>query len=111
MLAILRNSHTATLLADVTVLVAGGSDGSNSLASAELYNPATAGWTATGNLGTGRYSGTATLLSNGKVLIAGGSGNSGALPSAELYDPATSAWSAMNNLATTRNSYAANQLR
>ena len=57
------------------------------LTSAELYDPASGSWTATGSLNTARYFHTATLLPNGKVLVAGGYDNSGVLTSAELYDP------------------------
>jgi hypothetical protein len=79
-----RAAHTATLLPNGKVLVAGGYNGSN-LTSAELYDPASGSWSATGSLNTGRYQHTATLLSNGKVLVAGGYGG-GDLSSAELYD-------------------------
>src|SRR5438874_110327 len=68
-----RFLHTATLLANGKVLVAGGLDNSfNATASAELYDPASGSWTATGSLNTARYEHTATLLPNGTVLVAGG---------------------------------------
>ena len=66
-----RDQHTATLLPNGKVLVAGGMATAR-LASAELYDPASGTWTATGSLATARYDHTATLLPNGKVLVAGG---------------------------------------
>ena len=66
-----RRDHTATLLPNGKVLVAGGSNGFV-LSSAELYDPASGTWTATGSLNTARYAHTATLLQNGRVLVAGG---------------------------------------
>ena len=86
------------------VLVAGGvdSDGSAS-ASAELYDPASGTWTATGSLNTARYYHTATLLPNGMVLVAGGMDSGGsASASAELYDPASGTWTATGSLNTAR---------
>ena len=74
-----RDFHTATLLPNGKVLVAGGANGSGFLASAELYDPATGTWSATGSLNTARYQHTATLLADGKVLVVGGGGNSGFL--------------------------------
>ena len=72
------------------MLVAGGFDSNGYLASAELYDPASGTWTATGSLATARASHTATLLPNGKVLVAGGSTTAASLASAELYlGPAT----------------------
>src|SRR5207245_1127384 len=67
-----RYSHTATLLPAGKVLVAGGFNGSGTLASAELYDPVAGAWSATGSMSTARDGHTATLLSTGKVLVAGG---------------------------------------
>jgi hypothetical protein len=84
-----RNSHTATLLPDQQVLVAGGNGASglnNTVnASAELYDPTTGVWTATGSMATARGVQMAALLTNGHVLVAGGGDSSGVLASAELY--------------------------
>src|SRR5262249_9358289 len=96
-----RVEHTATLLANGKVLVTGGctngNPGTPTIASAELYNPATGLWAATGVMTTNRSHHTATLLQNGKVLVAGGATRSynsfsNALSSAELYDPNTGTW-------------------
>jgi uncharacterized delta-60 repeat protein len=97
-----RGWHTATLLNNGKVLVAGGHSGSSYLYTAELFDPATGKWTATGSLTTGRESHTATLLPNGKVLVAGGYSAGPRLSSAELYDPATGQWSTAGTMSTSR---------
>ncbi|WP_434301324.1 Kelch repeat-containing protein [Corallococcus exiguus] len=91
-----REEHTATLLLNGKVLVAGGhrftSASSTNVQVSELYDPATGSWTASGSMVAARSRHTATRLNNGKVLVLGG--NSGTSTSAELYDPATGNWSA-----------------
>ena len=104
--------HTATLLPNGKVLVAGGlGDGDVALASAELYDPASGTWAATGSLPTPLQAHTATLLPNGKVLVAGGS-NDGltVTASAELYDPTSGTWTATSSLAVPRADHTATLL-
>src|SRR5262249_29741179 len=74
-LAIARTVHTATLLPNGQVLVAGGLDSTGQYpVDAELYNPATGIWVTTGRLINGRYHHTATLLADGRLLVVGGLG-------------------------------------
>jgi hypothetical protein len=100
-----RFLHTATLLLDGRVLIAGGDSSyppASAESSAELYDPVTEIFVATGSLTTPRDSHTATLLPNGKVLISGGepriNGSGYSLASAELYDPATGTFSATGSM-------------
>jgi len=86
-MATARTNHSATLLPDGKVLVAGGYGGSVYLSSAELYDPAVGTWSSTGSMNSARYDHSATLLPGGKVLVAGGYANgSSILASAELYN-------------------------
>ncbi|HKY04779.1 MAG TPA: kelch repeat-containing protein [Blastocatellia bacterium] len=97
-----RAAHTATLLPDGNVLIAGGMLRSGVFTNgAELYNSAAGTFKATGSMITARAGHTATLLPTGKVLIAGGS-NDEWLSSCELYDPATGKFSSLGNLSAQR---------
>lgn len=88
-----REEFSATLLPDGKVLMAGGQTiVGNSLASAELYDPATRSFSPTGSLSDARAFPAATLLRSGQVLIAGGLAGDQNLSSAELYNPALGTW-------------------
>jgi hypothetical protein len=94
-----REVHTATLLPDGRVLVAGGFRQAQDdleggyLASAEVFDPATGSFSATQPMLIDRGEHVAVLLPNGKVLLAGGASEENGdfgLETAELFDPATS---------------------
>ena len=97
-----RFEHTATLLRDGRVLIAGGSDGRAPLGTAELYDPRTGTFTATGSMATPRNGQSAMLLQDGRVLIAGGGGAAGILASAELYDPQSGTFVPTGSMVTAR---------
>jgi hypothetical protein len=86
-MTVARYAHSATALADGTVLITGGAPTYfNPSASAEIFNPSTETFTATGSLNEARAFHTATPLSGTTVLIAGGENSSNTpLASAETY--------------------------
>jgi hypothetical protein len=103
-----RFHHTATLLPNGKVLIAGGVHSMPTIpidkwfgiyASAEIYDPPTGRFTPTGDMTAHRAGHTATLLPNGKVLIAGGELWSF---SAELYDPATGTFTGTGDMTQIR---------
>ena len=114
-MTVARAGHTATAIsgcgcaADGKILIAGGTStaGAAPLASAELYDPASGSFSATGAMNRGRAWQTASLIGSGAlagdILIAGGVGAKGtALASAEIYDPRTEAFIATAPMSTAR---------
>jgi hypothetical protein len=103
-----RAAHSATMLSNGTVLIAGGCCDSlgNGLAGAEIYNPSAGTWTRTGMMTKARVGHTATLLPNGKVLIAGGD----SAPTAEIYDPSNGTWTSTGSMTTRRADHTATLL-
>jgi hypothetical protein len=118
-----RFNHTATLLADGRVLVAGGASPQNpdvAVTAAEVYDPTNNTWATAGSMSSARYGGqTATLLPDGRVLVTGGSVSlveqlpdgqfltGAAQAAAEIYDPNTNAWSTVASMATARTAHTA----
>jgi hypothetical protein len=110
-----RTSHTATLLANGTVLLAGGFNGS-AISSAEIYNPPTGQFIETATMLSPRFLHTATLLPNGEVFIAGGRSCDGdcltdtASHTAEVYDAGRRQFFAAGTMTESRSLHTASLL-
>ncbi|QSQ21888.1 hypothetical protein JY651_43200 [Pyxidicoccus parkwayensis] len=92
-----RRGHKAVLLDNGQVLAVGGfgtTSYNSALRSAELYNPSTGQWTATGSLSVAAGTVTATLLDDGRVLAIN---DDGVTAAAELYNPSTGTWTRAAN--------------
>lgn len=103
-------NHTATLLADGKVLIAGGSNQPpitrNSVtAVAELYDPSSRTFAVTGTMQAPREFQQATRLSNGEVLMAGGDDSLSILASTEVYEPTSGTFRTDATMAVPRNNF------
>jgi hypothetical protein len=106
-----REAHTATLLANGKVLIAGGSTGAAATNTAELFDPATGSFTPLPPMTAARARHTATLLRDGRVLIAGGDAEpAGTTNTAELFDPASGAFTPLPAMSLARSLHTATLL-
>ncbi len=97
-----REGQTITMLQDGRILLTGGAQNigfRSELASAEIFDPATGTFAATGSMATPREGHTATMLRDGRVLVVGGSDNgTHTMDSAEIYNPVTGAFRGAGHL-------------
>ncbi|HEX8703142.1 MAG TPA: kelch repeat-containing protein [Myxococcaceae bacterium] len=107
-----RYGHSATLMPNGKVLVAGGYANGKAVASSEVYDPETRVWTRTRSaLEFARGGHTATLLSTGKVLVVGGGElSTPPIRAMEVYDPNTESWLTVGKTSLARIGHTATQL-
>jgi hypothetical protein len=101
-----KRAAPAVILNDGRVLAAGGTSESGGykpeLATAELYDPKTNTWRATGSMSETRTRFSLTVLKDGRVLATGGGNDAAVTSSAEIYDPATGTWTRVAPMASGR---------
>ena len=101
-----RDSHTANLLENGKVLVAGGYNSGVVLNSTELFDPATGTWTGGHSMMTPRYRHASTVLADGTVLVTGGQTSNASIgnetATAELYNPLTDSWTTVGPMTMPR---------
>jgi hypothetical protein len=101
-MTIAHEGHTATLLSDGRVLLAGGAYAGRPIVTAELYDPATGMFRATGSMSVARLGHSATPLPDGRVLVAGGWDGAAFTATAELYDPKSGGFTATGSMSAPR---------
>ena len=108
-MSVARELHRSVTLADGRILVAGGTSGSSGaypLDSAEIYDPASGAWSATGSMTTSRNVFGMVLLPDHRVLVAGGSQGAdhgyASIADCEVWDPATGTWSTVPSMSARR---------
>ena len=112
-MSVRRYLHTAILLKNGKVLVAGGRtcnvappgtcDFTQYTNTADLYDPATGTFTPTGAMSVPRHTTDSTMLADGRVLVPAGFGGPGSgWDSADVYDPESGTWKATGPLTVGR---------
>ena len=119
-----RTFHTASLLPDGRVLVAGGTGrivlkegeeeplfrGNKDLNSAEIYDPKTDEWENAPDMAYKKQLAQAITLEDGRVMIIGGRSGVSTLSSVEAYDPEENSWTELESMTQSRMSHSAVKL-
>ena len=100
-----RDGHTATLLPNGIVMVAGGELNGSALDTAEVYSPSTLSWSTVGNLNVARNNGSAVLLPSGSAMVIGGCTGvcqGATTASAEIYNAVSKSFTSTGSMITPR---------